>query len=79
MKPIALTLGALTLFAAPAFAQTTLLDSDENGTYSMEEMLMVYPDLTEENFSMIDADASGEVTIEELAMAQSEGLLPAME
>ncbi|WP_321367043.1 EF-hand domain-containing protein [uncultured Celeribacter sp.] len=79
MKPIALTLGALTLMAAPAFAQDTLVDADENGTYSMEEMLVVYPDLTEETFAQIDADASGEISLEELAMAQTDGLLPSME
>ncbi|NVK45816.1 MAG: EF-hand domain-containing protein [Rhodobacteraceae bacterium] len=79
MKPIALTLGALTLMAAPAFAQGTLMDSDGNGTYSMEEMLMVYPSLTDDAFAAIDADGDGELTIEDLATAQTDGLLPTME
>ncbi|PTQ74939.1 calcium-binding protein [Celeribacter persicus] len=79
MKSVALTLGALTLLAAPTFAQSTLVDTDGNGTFSMEEMLAVYPDLTEEAFAAIDADASGEITVEELASAQTNGLLPMME
>jgi hypothetical protein len=79
MTRIALTFGALTLLAAPAFAQMTLMDADENGTYSMEEMLMAYPDMTEDTFAAIDTDESGEVSIEELATAQTEGLLPPME
>ncbi|ATG49839.1 calcium-binding protein [Celeribacter ethanolicus] len=80
MKSVARTLGALTLLlAAPAFAQSTLVDSDGNGTFSMAEMRAVYPDLSEEAFAAIDADASGEVSIEELAAAQTNGLLPTME
>ncbi|SFK10407.1 hypothetical protein [Celeribacter neptunius] len=79
MKKIAFTLGALTLAAAPAFAQTELVDSDENGTYSMAEMLVAYPDMSEETFAAIDTDESGEISIEELAAAQTDGLLPTME
>ncbi|WP_066707377.1 hypothetical protein [Celeribacter ethanolicus] len=79
MKSVARTLGALTLLAAPAFAQSTLVDSDGNGTFSMAEMRAVYPDLSEETFAAIDADASGEVSIEELAAAQTNGLLPTLE
>jgi len=79
MKRIALALGSLTLLAAPAFAQTTLVDADENGSYSMEEMLTVYPGLTEDGFIAMDTDESGELSIEELAAAQTDGLLPAME
>lgn len=79
MKHIAFTLSALTLAAAPAFAETTLVDTDENGSYSMEEMLVVYPDLSEADFITMDTDASGEISIEELADAQTKGLLPSME
>ncbi|WP_339691959.1 EF-hand domain-containing protein [Celeribacter baekdonensis] len=79
MKRMALTFGALTLCAAPAFAQSSLVDTDKNGTYSMEEMVMAYPNMMEDTFAAIDADESGEVSIEELAAAQNEGLLPPME
>ena len=78
MKNVLLTLGAMiALSAGAALAQVTVEDTDGNGSYSMEELMVAYPDLTEDRFGEIDADADGAVSPEELTAAQEAGLLPA--
>lgn len=49
------------LFALPALAQDMPADADGNGTWSMEELLASYPNLTEEAFAAIDTSADGAV------------------
>ena len=58
MKAFTLSIAALA-FAGAAIAQDAPVveDTDGNGTYSMEELLSVYPDLTAETFTSIDANA----------------------
>jgi Ca2+-binding EF-hand superfamily protein len=63
------------LAAAPAFAAVE--DSDGNGMYSFNEMLVAYPTLTEETFVTIDANGDGGIDAEELAAATEAGILPA--
>jgi hypothetical protein len=58
-----------------AFAQTMVEDSDGDGVYSMEELMVVYPTLTEDVFGEIDANEDGAVDAEELAAAQEAGVL----
>ncbi len=80
MKIKALTLApvfALT-FSAAAFAAAHL-DTDGDGAYSMDELTVAYPDMTEETFAAIDADASGTVTEEELQAAVDAGTVAAVE
>jgi hypothetical protein len=78
MKNVVLTLGAMiALSAGAALAQVTVEDTDGNGSYSMEELMVAYPDLTEDLFGEIDADADGAVSPEELTAAQEAGQLPA--
>ena len=67
---------ALALTAVSAAAMTVVEDADGNGTYSMDEMIVSFPDLTDADFAEIDADASGEVSQEELVAAVESGLLP---
>jgi hypothetical protein len=69
MKKIALTLGMTSIFAAPVFAQAVIEDTDGSGAYSFAEVATAYPDVTEEMFVMMDTDASGEVSAEELEIA----------
>ncbi|WP_343082094.1 EF-hand domain-containing protein [Ostreiculturibacter nitratireducens] len=77
MKEFALTLGAVVaIAAAQAQAQTMVADADGDGVYSMEEMLAAYPDLTEETFAAIDANADGSVDADELQAAVEAGTLP---
>jgi hypothetical protein len=78
MKNVVLTLGTMfALTAGAALAQVTVEDTDGNGSYSMEELMVAYPDLTEDLFGEIDADGDGEVSPEELTAAQEAGQLPA--
>ena len=75
MKKFVLALGAIAAFAAAANAQTVVTDTDGNGTYSMEEMTAAYPDMTEEVFASVDANADGAVDADELAAAQEAGTI----
>ncbi|WP_273282023.1 hypothetical protein [Pseudooceanicola atlanticus] len=50
-------------------------DTDSSGSYSMEELTVSYPELTEALFMEMDADASGEVSPEELTAAVDAGLI----
>ncbi|WP_435312211.1 EF-hand domain-containing protein [Primorskyibacter sedentarius] len=76
MKLAALTLGAAVAFGAvQAHAETMIEDQDASGTYSMEELQVAYPDLTEDGFAVIDASGDGEVDMEELAAAREAGVI----
>ncbi|WP_343116956.1 EF-hand domain-containing protein [Ostreiculturibacter nitratireducens] len=76
MKKLVLTLGAiLTVAAAQANAETVVTDTDGNGVYSMEELVAAYPDLTEETFAAIDANADGSVDADELQAAVEAGTI----
>lgn len=74
MKTPVLFLAALAVTAVQAGA-ATVADTDGNGAYSMEEMIVTYPDLTEDAFAGIDTDESGEVSEDELVAAVENGML----
>ncbi|MEQ9041284.1 MAG: EF-hand domain-containing protein [Silicimonas sp.] len=63
------------LFTSAAFAQNMVEDTDGDGVYSMEELMVVYPELTEDVFGTIDTNADGAVDADELAAAQEAGVL----
>ncbi|MBS8227803.1 EF-hand domain-containing protein [Vannielia litorea] len=78
MTKITMTAAALAaLLAAPLAAQDAPMveDTDGNGTFSMEEMQVAYPDITEEIFTEIDTSADGEVDTAEWEAAVGAGLL----
>ncbi len=78
MKTFVLALGAISALAvAQANAQTVVNDTDGNGVYSMEELVVAYPDLTVEAFTAADTNADGAVDAEELAAAIEAGHIPA--
>jgi Ca2+-binding EF-hand superfamily protein len=52
-------------------------DTDGDGVYSMEEMMVAYPSLTEDLFTTIDGNGDGAVDEEELAAALDAGVLVA--
>lgn len=84
MKRMSLLLAAgLTLGAVPVYAQDAtapgIADTDGNGTWSVDELRVAYPDLTDEGFVSIDANADGAVDQAELAAALADGMLPATE
>ena len=67
----------ISMGATAAMAQTMVEDTDGDGMYSMEELLAVFPALTEERYLEVDANADGAVDPGELAAAQEAGLLVA--
>ncbi|MBY6140858.1 EF-hand domain-containing protein [Leisingera daeponensis] len=78
MKKFALTAAALTALAASPLAameSITEADTDGNGTYSLEELQAAFPDLTEETFATIDANADGEADLAEVKAAEEADLL----
>lgn len=82
MKRIATSvLAVVTLAALPALAQTETVpaieDTDGSGNWSVTELQVAYPELTEENFTTIDTNVDGAVDQAELAAAQADGTLPA--
>lgn len=78
MKTRILALAAiLTLGAGAASAQTVVADTDGDGVFSMEELLVAYPDLTEEVFTTMDVDASGSIDADELQAAREQGIIAA--
>ncbi|MBK5933101.1 EF hand domain-containing protein [Rhodovulum imhoffii] len=75
MKKFVPALAAVVLAAGAAVAQVEDVDGD--GVYSLDEILAVYPDLTEETFAEIDTNADGVVDADEMAAAVEAGLLGA--
>jgi hypothetical protein len=71
-----LGLGTMAAIAQDA-AAPEIADTDGNGTWSLDELVVAYPDLTAEGFASIDANADGAVDQAELAAALADGLLPA--
>lgn len=73
------TLNIVTLVAvlatSAAYAQTMVEDTDGDGVYSMEELMVVYPAITEDLFGEVDANDDGAVDADELAAAQEAGVL----
>lgn len=76
MKKSVLVLSTVLAFSGvQAFAETVVTDTDGNGSFSTEELVAAYADLTEETFKAVDTDANGEVSAEELAAAKAAGTL----
>lgn len=81
MKRFAFALAPLAL-ASAAFAQTALPevpDTDGSGSWSLTELQVVWPDLTDEGFFAIDTNADGAVDPAELQAALDNGVIIAPE
>ncbi|MDX1743392.1 MAG: hypothetical protein R3186_07340 [Ruegeria sp.] len=65
------------LFALPAFAVPADLDMDGDGLASLAELQTKYPQMSEDLFLEIDANADGFVNEVELLAAVETDLLPA--
>lgn len=74
MRRIALGLMAASFIAAPALAQTPLtfadVDANGDGRLSYEELVLVWPDLSPEEFARADVESAGSLTPEQLNMLQ---------
>ncbi|WP_305971377.1 MULTISPECIES: hypothetical protein [unclassified Mameliella] len=81
MKTQILTGAALALFTLPAFAQDmegdVALDTDGDGMVSLEEVQVMYPDVSQDDYAQADADGDGLLSAEELDTARADGLIPA--
>lgn len=73
--------GALlaTFVALSAHAMSTEIDTDGDGKASLVELQTVFPELTEDLFHQIDADADGFVDDEEMMIAVETEILPDIE
>lgn len=73
--------GALlaTFVAFSAHAMSAQIDTDGDGKASLVELQTVFPDLTEDLFLEIDANADGLVDDEEMMIAVETELIPDIE
>jgi hypothetical protein len=73
------TLNVVTLLALLAAyvanAQTMVEDSDADGLYSKDELMVVYAAITDDIFGEVNTNDAGAVDADELAAAQASGLL----
>ncbi|MCG6884102.1 MAG: EF-hand domain-containing protein [Silicimonas sp.] len=76
-KRMNLTIAALLGLGLGTAAMAAVEDTDGDGVYSMEELLVVYPGLTEEGFGLIDTNGDGAVDENELTAAVDAGVLVA--
>ena len=75
MSRIAVGAMVAALFAAPAFAAVSDIDTDGDNLASYTELVAVYPDLTEETFAAIDTSGDNFVDDTELTAALEAGTL----
>lgn len=61
-----LALSAMT-FAGAQAAEMSAVDTDANGSVSMEEAKAAMPEMTDEQFTAADADGDGSLNEEEFA------------
>lgn len=73
------TLGFLPVLAlaTTAFAQDAAIDVNADGAYSFPELQAVMTEMTEEEFTALDANGDGLLDADEIAAATEAGLLPA--
>lgn len=78
-KFIALTLalGALANSAIAMSDGVVEIDTNGDGLMTMDEVQAVYPEVTAETFSQIDANGDGAIDDAEMVAGQEQGLIPA--
>ncbi|MEP2641739.1 hypothetical protein [Roseobacter sp.] len=62
--------------ASAAFAQLAA-DANGDGVLTIDEVQVVYPDITAESFTTMDLNADGALDEAEVLSAQEAGLMPA--
>lgn len=70
-------LAVLTALAVPAFAQDAAIDIDGDGMYSFPEVQAVLPEMTEDDFTILDSSGDGLLDADEITVAVEAGMLPA--
>jgi hypothetical protein len=71
---LATSLAAI-LGAGAALGQAETIDTDGDGMVSYTELLLVMPDMTEDDFTALDANEDGMLDAEEFAAAEEAGLI----
>ncbi|MEM7720059.1 MAG: EF-hand domain-containing protein [Pseudomonadota bacterium] len=69
--------GLLGLGVSTAALAADVVDADGDGVYSMDELAVAYPGLTEELFTTIDGNGDGAIDDAELTAAVDAGVLVA--
>ncbi|MEL7178803.1 MAG: hypothetical protein AAFN63_03145 [Pseudomonadota bacterium] len=70
-------IAVLTALAVPSFAQDAEIDINGDGMYSYPEIQAVMPEMTEDDFTVLDTSGDGLLDADEIAVATEAGLLPA--
>lgn len=75
MKLLNIATAVAVVATSAAYAQAMVEDTNADGVYSIDELMVVYPEITEEVFTTVDTNADGSVDADELAAAQDAGVL----
>jgi len=70
-------IAVLSALAVPGFAQSADIDLNGDGMYSYPEVQAVMPEMSEDDFSVLDASGDGLLDADEIAAAVDAGILPA--
>ncbi len=70
-------IAVLTALAVPGFAQDASIDINGDGMYSYPELQAVMPEMSEDDFTVLDTSGDGLLDADEIAVATEAGLLPA--
>jgi hypothetical protein len=70
-------IAVLTALAVPGFAQSADIDINGDGMYSYPELQAVMPEMSEDDFTVLDTSGDGLLDADEIAVATEAGLLPA--
>ncbi|WP_264210739.1 EF-hand domain-containing protein [Leisingera thetidis] len=79
MKVYAFTAAVIAMAASAALAAMSDVDTDEDGMSSYEELIAVYPDVTEDQFTAMDANEDGSLDQEEMDAAAEAGTLATLD
>lgn len=74
---ILIGMGALAQSAVAMSDTVAEIDTNGDGLMTMEEVRAVYPEMTAEQFSAIDANGDGALDDAEMVAGQEQGLIPA--
>lgn len=75
MKPIFLSMLIAAGLSTTALAATEA-DANGDGMLTLDEVQAIYPEITAETFSAMDANADGALDDTEVAAAQDAGMMP---
>ncbi len=75
MKKLTLAAAFVLAGISGAMAQD-MIDANEDGMITLDEIMAIYPDVTEDAFIQADTNSDGVLDADELAAAQEAGILP---